>query len=70
MFKLEPCPFCGCNVIRKYENQDYSFRCECARCNAKSADYRTILEAIEAWNIRAEKEPPAPEVTRAKEETK
>lgn len=54
MDELKPCPFCGCERIMKYETDECYFICECARCNARSADCKNILDAIRAWNRRPE----------------
>lgn len=52
MPKLKPCPFCGWEVIWKYETNDYEFKCKCSKCGASSDSYGKLQEAIEAWNRR------------------
>lgn len=46
------CPFCGkpdASVISV--DREYSVKCRC--CKSRSGEYKTIPEAIAAWNRRA-----------------
>ena len=57
--KLKPCPFCGgeAKVLgTKYEGGDYYIVCE--RCRVRVGSYSNPVEAIEAWNKRANSEKP------------
>lgn len=51
--KLKPCPLCG---KLHHEVSDYKpvYRVECTYCGARTGNYNSEQEAIEAWNNRAE----------------
>lgn len=64
--EIAQCPFCGCSEIGKYGVEvvnsymytgqgvclyDYWY-VGCHKCNAKSGNYKTMKEAISAWNKR------------------
>ena len=65
---LIPCPFCGCGktILEKKEMNLYErgmlpdtegfwYTVFCDECVASVSDYPTEEEAIEAWNMRAQK---------------
>lgn len=52
MKELKPCPFCGWGTIVD-GGGFFSHACECNACHAKTKNYKTWEEAIEAWNRRA-----------------
>ena len=57
MAELKPCPFCGGNVKHRYFSDGFFNYCrvECKRCNVMMTQVDRIgIEAIEAWNRRAE----------------
>lgn len=49
MKELKPCPFCGWRTIVD-GGGFFSHACECNVCHAKTKNYKTWEEAIEAWN--------------------
>lgn len=52
MSELEKCPFCGGAAFPNIELRKHWV--ECRECAAESGCYRTEVEAIAAWNTRAE----------------
>lgn len=59
--KLKPCPFCGGKAFIDIEHGEYHVFCECECTLGKiclyegyGGEYGSELEAIEAWNTRAE----------------
>lgn len=61
MAELKPCPFCGAKVTDKdepivlgyvYDMDAYEVGCD--RCGASAGYHDGRVEAIEAWNRRAE----------------
>lgn len=66
MFELKPCPFCGgtnVEVLNALENQPEmelvglskdNWNVLCNDCYALGGTRRTAVEAIEAWNRRAD----------------
>ena len=58
MAKLKPCPFCGSvdvKVHNPYFTDNY-YMVQCYGCNCNTALYKTVNQAVEAWNRRAENE--------------
>ena len=53
MTELKKCPFCGWGTIAD-GGGFFSHACECNACHAKTKNYKTWEEAVEAWNRRAE----------------
>ena len=53
MTELKKCPFCGWGTIVD-GGGFFSHACECNACHAKTKNYKTWEEAVEAWNRRAE----------------
>ena len=51
--ELKPCPFCGWGTIVDGGGL-LSHACQCNACGAKTKNYKTWEEAIEAWNRRQE----------------
>ena len=49
MTELKPYPFCGWGTIVD-GGGFFSHACECNACHAKTKNYKTWEEAIEAWN--------------------
>ena len=60
MAELKPCPFCGSEDIAVWESHSRfsswssSHFAQCNSCCATSDAFKTMEEAIEAWNRRAE----------------
>lgn len=57
--KLKPCPFCGgiADVVRKEKWEKVIFFATCLYCGAEMPrNSRTVAEAAEAWNRRADNE--------------
>ena len=61
MAELKPCPFCGANVndedepiVLAYQYTIDAYCISCDRCGASSGSHDGRVEAIEAWNRRAE----------------
>lgn len=57
--QLKPCPFCGADEdsglhIETIWDDKEKFRIMCENCRAEIGDFKTIEEAVEAWNRRAE----------------
>ena len=61
MFELKPCPFCGGEARTPFYYDPFDgykgnlgrYRVRCSKCSAEIEE-RTMQEAIEAWNRRAE----------------
>ena len=53
--KLKPCPFCGCDDIGIWENDEgyIGYQVYCESCGSMADSYDTPKEAIKAWNRRA-----------------
>ena len=51
IMNIKPCPFCGWGTIVD-GGGFFSHACECNACHAKTKNYKTWEEAIEAWNRR------------------
>lgn len=58
----KPCPFCGSTNVEKF---DYPFKSNrmlngcfvyCMACGARCGKYRTIDDAVNAWNTRKDAE--------------
>ena len=67
--ELKPCPFCGgeAKVLgTKYEGGDYYIVCE--KCRVRVGSYSNPVEAIEAWNKRANSEKPNNSICRQREQ--
>lgn len=54
MKELKPCPFCGGKAARAVTDL-YFWAIRCGKCGAENGNHDTQQEAIEAWNIRAER---------------
>ena len=57
MTDLKPCPFCGGEAAEDEEDQRftrYPYYVECHNCGARSDEWKTKKEAIDAWNRRVE----------------
>ena len=57
--KLKPCPFCGgiADVVRIEKWEKVIFFATCLYCGAEMPrNSRTVIEAAEAWNRRADNE--------------
>lgn len=58
MSDLKPCRFCGDTYIKVHRKDGgYVVGCNtvnCIVCHVRTTPYKTEVEAIEAWNRRAE----------------
>lgn len=55
MNELKPCPFCGSTDIKvhgPYFIEDRYVMVKCNDCNCNTAIYKTVDQAVEAWNRR------------------
>ncbi len=56
MSELKPCPFCGGKIIEHNIETERGGRTwhyfYCYNCYSTTANYRTVKEAMEAWNKR------------------
>lgn len=50
-WELKPCPFCGSTEI--VLSNWGMFRCWCTKCRAKTDDMLLEIDAVLAWNRRA-----------------
>ena len=55
--KLKPCPFCGADVesgvhIETIWDDKEKFRIMCENCGVSTWDFKSIEQAVEAWNRR------------------
>ena len=57
-YELKPCPFCGghCEVVEALQTE--RFFIACTTCDTDSGFYKTIEEAVEAWNHRVKIDEP------------
>lgn len=57
--ELKPCPFCGSEGLSgkkyRYRYPDL-FTCVCIKCGAMCGFSKTLEEAVERWNRRADNE--------------
>lgn len=51
MSKLKPCPFCGGEAYRSYNEKESLFCCNCFKCGAMIG-YESETDAINFWNQR------------------
>lgn len=49
--ELKPCPFCGWGTVIDGGGL-FSSACQCNSCGAKTQNYKTWEDAVEAWNRR------------------
>lgn len=57
--RLKPCPFCGADEasgihIETIWDDKEKFRVMCENCGAEIGDFKTLEQAVEAWNQRVE----------------
>lgn len=57
--RLKPCPFCGADEesgvhIETIWDDKEKFRVFCENCGAEIGDFKTLEQAVEAWNQRVE----------------
>ena len=57
--RLKPCPFCGADEasgihIETIWDAKEKFRVMCENCGAEIGDFKTLEQAVEAWNQRVE----------------
>ena len=56
--KLKPCPLCGrdyLNIRKKESCSETIYVVYCESCGSMADSYDTPKEAIEAWNMRTQK---------------
>ena len=52
---MKDCPFCGSDDVDPRESMRETFHWVlCERCGARTGEFHSEEEAIEAWNRRAE----------------
>lgn len=57
MTELKKCPFCGGGwgiTMNCYSDDNTTFHVECCDCGARTEEFKTQDEAIEAWNRSAD----------------
>jgi Lar family restriction alleviation protein len=59
MNELKPCPFCGnidIKIHAPYFTENRYVMVQCYSCNCSTAVYKTVDQAVEAWNRRTKEE--------------
>ena len=56
MVELKPCPFCGSVDVKVHIPyfMDDCYMVKCCGCNCSTAIYKTVNQAIKAWNRRCD----------------
>jgi len=49
---IEPCPFCGSELLLLEPTETGKCYIACAECGSRSGNYAKKEDAIEAWNKR------------------